>query len=268
MKAMGLIAGAVVLGVLALGAGRAEPALAEPARTSLPQATTGERSLRDCQEVNLFFTVPAANVRQLVPEKYALSGEANGEATIFLRAFRCEEFVWDVSHGPVEGTTVMVQIDSPDGTGVINAYVIFIASDSRAYNRIVWQSVDPELRVAYVKRFAIEFSPISLLESSFRALAPKPTPSPFTAEGIVDSNRLVMAERFFLNFWHDSSAGTLKFAVTVEGLELAPAEVSVTTAATTELARMFGAHTATSDPVTSNHAFFRRGTAVRTVTKS
>lgn len=116
-----------------------------------------------------------------------------------------------------------------------------------------------------MKNFEIAFPPLSPLTAALMANAP--TPSPFQASGTVIEHqgpRDVAVTPFLINFWHDSTSATLKFAVTVEGLELAPARVTITTPGT-ELAAMFGNDTATSDDGTSNHARFRRATVVRTL---
>ena len=243
------------------------PAVAE---SSVSESLPG--SLDGCQEVNLFFTVDDEKVRGLVPSRYALSRNANGDATLFIRGFDCQELVWngDTRAGryPVAGTTVSVLIESPDLTGVLNSYMLFVATNSPEYNQLAWHAADPELRVALVQNVAVEFSPATPLTTEFTAHLPAPTPSPFDAAGTVvehqgDRNLAVMP--FMLNFWHDTSETTLKFGVTVEGLELAPARVTITTPPDTMLAHMFGSTSATSDDGTSNHARFSRATVVRTL---
>lgn len=114
------------LGINAVVPGAGQPG--ESTSGSLPGSLDG------CQEVNLFFTVDKANVRPLVPASYRLSGEANGTATLFIRGFDCRALVWNgethAGNYPVAGTTVSVLVESPDGTGVVNSYVLFIATNS------------------------------------------------------------------------------------------------------------------------------------------
>lgn len=238
------------------------PAVAE----SLPGSLDG------CQEVNLFFTVDDEKVRGLVPPRYAVSRNANGDATLFIRGFDCQELVWngDMRAGryPVAGTTVSVLIESPDLTGVLNSYMLFVATNSPEYNQLAWHTADPELRVALVQNVAVNFSPATPLTTEFTAHLPAPTPSPFDAAGTVvehQGDRNLAVTPFMLNFWHDTADTTLKFAVTVEGLELAPARVTIMTPTDTMLEDMFGDTSATSDDGTSNHARFKRATVVRTL---
>lgn len=248
----------------------AVPTAAGPTGSSTTESLPG--SLDACQEVNLLFTVDMARVRPLVPPGYRVSAEAKGTATLFIRGFDCRAFVWNgpsrAGSYPIVGTTVMVLVDPPDGTGVVNAYVLFIATNSQEYNELAWHAADPEVKVAHVNNFKIGFPPLSPLISGFTSYAPAPTPWPFEASGTVTEHqgpRDTGGTPFLLNFWHDSAHATMKFAVTVEGLEMAPARVEIRSPGT-DLGRMFGMENkATSDEVGSNHARFRRATVVRTI---
>lgn len=207
------IAAVVAIGLPAALAGASEVAPATPTGGSISESLPG--SLDGCQEVNLLFTVGLAKVRPLVPASYRLSGEPKGTATLFIRGFDCRAFVWNgptrAGSYPIAGTTVAALVDSPDGTGVVNSYMLFIATNCQEYNELAWHAADPAVQVAHVTNFKIAFPSLSPLVSAFTADAPAPTPWPFKASGTVvehEGPRDTAGTPFLLNFWHDSARAT------------------------------------------------------------
>jgi hypothetical protein len=85
----------------------------------------------DCTEFAGLQAVPVGNVRDRVPSQYRLAGETDGIGIVVFRMASCHEVSVNGSHPrPAIVAQVGVNVIAPLGTGDINNYTLYFATDS------------------------------------------------------------------------------------------------------------------------------------------
>jgi hypothetical protein len=85
----------------------------------------------DCTEFAGLTAVPIDNIRHRVPSQYRLAGEPDGVGVVVFRTASCSAVSVDGGHArPAVVAQVGVNVEAPLGTGDINNYTLYFATDS------------------------------------------------------------------------------------------------------------------------------------------
>ena len=225
----------------------------------------------DCQEQQAFVDGDPAVVAARLPEGYtALRNQASGRPLVFARGLRCRELTLGGRTAPAVMASYGVLIESPDGTGcgsasptgpvkgdappVCNWYVLrWLASDRRVVDWLRAGTAD--FPAVHVPELVFDLGTFDAGRGGTPVSFSAGGPSPYTIDAIGRENPRELSVRG--GYWAETSAGTVKVALSSDDLVAGDGDGTVRTGQGTELAALMGAEERTYAPVFDGFASVR-----------
>ena len=231
---------------------------------------------KDCQEQQAFIDGDPAVVAARLPQKYkALTNPSSGRPLVFARGLRCAALTLGGRTAPGVMASYGVLIESPDGTGcgsagpagqvkgdeppVCNWYVLrWLASDRRVVDWL--RRGTPDFPVTHVPELVFDLGTFDQARNGTPVNFSAGGPSPYTIEAVARENPRELSVRG--GYWAETSAGTVKIALSSDDLIAGDGDGTVRTARGTELADLMGAEERSYAPVFDGFASVKAGHGV------
>jgi len=168
----------------------------------------------ECDKVIAAATVPASNVRDLVPPELYVVGQEVGFASLVVTSYQCENATTAKGSSAALTSQIGVLIGPPDGTGTVNSYMLTLNSDFPAIAQVIRDAGGSAL-VNMNQSYAETINGAGLLQTD--VVVGHPYQSPFEIHtvsvgfGFPDAN-------FTSNWWQAGEYGLIKKAFTVAEL--------------------------------------------------
>ena len=224
-------------------------------RAAVQRDATFDVQLGGCDEMASL--APVANVRDLVPPQYRLSGEATGTTALVVRIGRCASNVID---GAEDGPGLIVQVgpnlESPDGTGDINNYSLWYFTTSKALVKKLHAAGVAAHHVPTMT-FQVTSSATDQAAAQLEIDVPAPANPRFHVSGPVVRPQ-GPAVPFSANWWRVRSHTEVKLNTVLEEIRFSTAALTLTTPANSKLGRIIGG-TSTTFPFFDSYNTFQTG---------
>lgn len=214
-----------------------------------------------CREYVAFGPISLAKAHAALPPGFTpvLFGS---DAALALRASSCDGV--SVAGSPFRPAVVAhygINIVSPDGTGDVNNYALYYATNSEALAR---QLEKTGLPVIFNAALAVE-DPAVRPGNVYIGVFGEDT-QPWFMTGIV-TNPMPPAFPFLANWWYQSKTGRLKMSTDIPSISFGPAQLTVNTSKTSPLGNLIGGNTKSDFPFYNVRGQFVSGVMTSTTTR-
>lgn len=210
----------------------------------------------DCTEFAGLTPVPIGNVRDLVPSHYEIAGETDGVGIVVFRTASCDGVSIDGGRArPGIVAQVGVNVVPPTGTGDINNYTLYYATNSvHLFARLIIAGV----HARFVPGLVYEYTPDGTGTGGDLFIdVPRPRNAAYELSG-PESEPLPgdPGFPFVANWWRFAWQGDVVMETTIPNIRFGDASgVTVTTDAGSQIAQILGG-TSANFPVLSVRGVF------------
>lgn len=214
-----------------------------------------------CREFVAFGPVSAAKAQAALPPGFTpvLFG---ADAALALRAASCDGV--SVAGSPFRPGIVAhygINIVSPDGTGDVNNYTLYYATNSEA---LADQLRKTGLPVIHNPSLAVE-DPTVRPGNVYIGIYGGDTQPWFMTGPVTDP--IPPAFPFIANWWYQSKTGRLKMSTDIPSIAFGPAQLTVNTSKTSPLGNLIGGNTKSDFPFYNVRGQFSSGVMTSTTTR-
>jgi hypothetical protein len=214
----------------------------------------------DCTEFAGLTAVPLANVRNRVPSQYLVAGEPDGLGVVVFRTASCDGVRVDGGRAePGIVAQVGVNVVAPTGTGDINNYTLYFATDSfRLFLRLRLAGVN----AMFVPELAYDYSPNPTGTGGMLLIdVPRPRRARYELGGIAfEPLASDPGFPFVANWWRSARHGDVVMETSIPNIRFGDgAGVTVTVDPRSDLAGLLGSTTA-SFPILAVRGVFAEAT--------
>ena len=195
-----------------------------------------------CTEFVGWGPVSLAAAQPLVPAGYVITGAANGQAAIVVRATSCEDVLVDRSPAqPTDLSQIGINLVAPDGTGDINNYtVIYVTNNEDLARRFQIAGLpavfDPQLTYEYTA------DSTGLAGELYVTAAGEELPAYFLF-GTETEPPPNSQQSFLANWWFTGPEGRMKQSTLFPAISFGRAAVSLYTSSASLLGTLIGGNT-------------------------
>ncbi|WP_334897457.1 hypothetical protein [Nostoc sp.] len=193
-----------------------------------------------CSEFVGLAPIPLGNVKNLVPQSYAISGTEIGKANLVVRSTQCEGFgVGNSETQPGTLAQVGVNIVSPDGTGDINNYTLWYVTNNLNLATILQQAgINAKLVPALTYNFTSDDTGSG---GNLDVNVPLPANPSFTISGYeFDPPSTDPSLLYVANWWQSTQNTTIKTNTTFPNIRFANSAVTLYTDPNSDLGNLIG----------------------------
>ncbi|RYZ03997.1 MAG: hypothetical protein EOO73_25415 [Myxococcales bacterium] len=194
-----------------------------------------------CTEFAGIGFVPAENARPLVPEPYALAGDAQSAIAV-VRVASCQDAIVDgKSVGPTRTSQIGIMLAGGDATADINNYTVaYVTNQARLHARLQGAGLTTDKSDAI--RLLLAGTTLTATSTNFQITgsAAVPTSAPTT---------------FVASWWADGRHGTVQSRTVFPDIRFGSASTTLTTPSSSELGALLDATTLTFPILDSYNAF-------------
>jgi hypothetical protein len=217
---------------------------AETIGTEVSAIQAGERSFSvdftDCLEYVGQINVPYEEARALVPEEYTLVGDAESGAILSTRAVQCEGI--SVNGGeatPSILTQTGIGIESPDGTGFINTYLLWYTTNN---HDLAVSLTRAGIRSHYVRHLEFTYTPDEGgAGGPFQVRNPHPAQPAYSIDGTLTEPSASDPGVFFVaNWWEAGTHGEVLMQTVFPSLRIGGGSAILSTTQDSALRRLMG----------------------------
>jgi hypothetical protein len=207
-----------------------------------------------CREFVGIGNVPAANARRLVPARYTLAGDA-AHAVIVVRLSECKGTAVG-GHKPVAAHVSQIGLSitgaGTDPTADINNYLLWYATDlGLLHGKLRAAGFDADVD----KGLVFEFTPTDGAGDGVLRVAASPPRGPtYEAHGSAMAPTEAPVQ-FIATWWQGSTGGAMVARTTFPAIQFGSAVMTLTTTATSALAKLIGGTSLTFPLLDSFNAF-------------
>jgi hypothetical protein len=194
----------------------------------------------DCLEYVGQINVPYEEARALVPEEYTLLGDEESGAILSTRAVQCEGISVD---GGEASPSILVQtgigVESPDGTGFINTYLLWYTTNNRDLAKSLTVSGIPS---HYVPHLEFIYTPDEGgAGGAFHVENPHPAQPAYSIDGTLTEPSASDPGVFFVaNWWQAGNHGEVLMQTVFPSLRIGGGSATLSTRQNSTLRVLMG----------------------------